>query len=630
MKDKLLKYTLLGAILLLVACNDDGVIRKETPELTIQDEVSIGPLSERVVLNLRSTYPWFAETETEWINIRRNRGNALKPDSIILEIGENAQMTDREGYVEIRLMDQLTKRIPVTQLGRGRLITLPKKIVYFNRQGGDELVDIVTNQNWQFETIEGDGFSFTKTESGDLSIHADVNGTGNIKRQTIRLFDANQTVEETLTVMQTTQDALAAWALLPEEKDLIIQRAGNASEFLITVNDETEAKVSSDWIKVSELPAISTPGQRTDLSISVTIDENLDYDERYGYVTVASKSDPSAIADTLYITQRAADEIVYVRADAPAGGDGSSWERAYNTIAQGLTAADYAKLKELWVAKGDYQITTTLNWKEVNAFGGFNGNETKRSQRDRTQKSTIIGGPFQTMNAWSNGNGLRVFLDGFIFEGANSASEYVGTLEIYGGRGLRNCIIRNNTYGKNPGGYFDSCELINCVFYGNTSTGTTSAIVHIANGTKLYNTTIANNVGNGGAGGGLRMDAGTEAYNVLLWGNKDNRPKGSFHQLYTSENVKLYNCAIQTGDKVNVEPTKSNVIDLSPSNDASDGPQFTNPSSGSEDFSLRSGSFCIDKGLDSAIDPLNLTYDIVGNKRKSGAAVDIGAYEFPQ
>ena len=126
------------------------------------------------------------------------------------------------------------------------------------------------------------------------------------------------------------------------------------------------------------------------------------------------------------------------------------------------------------------------------------------------------------------------------------------------------------------------------------------------------------------------MDAGTEAYNVLLWGNKDNRPKGSFHQLYTAENVKLYNCAIQTGDKVNVEPTKSNVVDLSPSNDASDGPQFTNPSSGSEDFSLRSGSFCIDKGLDSAIDPLNLTYDIVGNKRKSGAAVDIGAYEFPQ
>ena len=92
--------------------------------------------------------------------------------------------------------------------------------------------------------------------------------------------------------MQTTQDALAAWALLPEEKDLIIQRAGNASEFLITVNDETEAKVSSDWIKVSELPAISTPGQRTDLSISVTVDENLDYmpDKRGDVVSSLERS----------------------------------------------------------------------------------------------------------------------------------------------------------------------------------------------------------------------------------------------------------------------------------------------------------------------------------------------------
>lgn len=58
MKDKLLKYTLFGIILLLISCNDDGVIRKETPELIIQDEVTIGPLSERIVLNLRSSYPW--------------------------------------------------------------------------------------------------------------------------------------------------------------------------------------------------------------------------------------------------------------------------------------------------------------------------------------------------------------------------------------------------------------------------------------------------------------------------------------------------------------------------------------------------------------------------------------------
>ena len=126
------------------------------------------------------------------------------------------------------------------------------------------------------------------------------------------------------------------------------------------------------------------------------------------------------------------------------------------------------------------------------------------------------------------------------------------------------------------------------------------------------------------------MDKGTEAYNTILWGNKDTRPKGAYNQLYTDSNVKLYNCAIQTGDGVYQEPTKSNVISLSANNDASDGPQFVNINSGGEDFSLRSSSCCIDKGLNSAVETVNLSFDIIGNNRIAGSSVDIGAYEFPK
>lgn len=634
MKNKIFSYLLLGLFLsffmrAMISCDDDGIVRRITPELTIQDEISVGPMAERLVINLKSSYPWFAETEADWINIRRVRGHALKPDSIILEIAENTEMANRTGYIEIRLMDQLSKRIPVTQLSRGSLITLPKKVIYFNRQGGDEIVDIITEQDWQFETISGEGFSISKSENGKMVIHAEMNTTGNTRQQSIRLFDENRTVENQLTIIQSTRDELVAWALLPEEKDCIVQRAGESHEFLVTLNREAETRSSANWIKVSAIPATNST-EKTDVKVTVSIDENLDYDERYGYILVGEKGNIDNSCDTIYIAQRAANEIVYVRADAPAGGDGSSWERAFNTISAGMTAADYAKLKELWVAKGDYQITTTLNWKEVNVFGGFEGNEVKRKDRDFSKKSRIIGGPFQTMNAWNNENGIRVFIDGFIFEGANSQSDYMGPLEIYKGRGLRNCIIRNNTYGKNSGGYYDNCELINCLFYGNTSLGSTGAVVHVANGTKLYNVTIVNNQGGGGAGGGIRMDKGTEAYNTILWGNKDTRPKGGYHQLYSDSNVKLYNCAIQTGDAIYQEPTKSNVISLSSNNDASDGPQFTNINSGTEDFSLRSSSSCIDKGLSSAIETLNIFYDITGNHRIAGSSVDIGAYEYPQ
>ena len=80
--------------------------------------------------------------------MQRYRGQALLPDSIVTEIDENPNMEPREGWIEIRLMDQMSTRIVVKQNGRGSLITLQKKIIYFNVNGGETILDVITDKDW--------------------------------------------------------------------------------------------------------------------------------------------------------------------------------------------------------------------------------------------------------------------------------------------------------------------------------------------------------------------------------------------------------------------------------------------------------------------------------------------------
>ena len=135
----------------IASCDDFDLIRRVEPTLEIQDELLMGPVASRQVIDLHSSYPWFAEASASWIKLKRYRGQALLPDSIVAEIEENPEMALREGWIEIRLMDQMSKRIVVKQNGRGSLITLSKEVLYFNINGGEAVLDVVTDLEWNVE-----------------------------------------------------------------------------------------------------------------------------------------------------------------------------------------------------------------------------------------------------------------------------------------------------------------------------------------------------------------------------------------------------------------------------------------------------------------------------------------------
>ncbi|MCX7001186.1 MAG: hypothetical protein NT106_12970, partial [Candidatus Sumerlaeota bacterium] len=80
--------------------------------------------------------------------------------------------------------------------------------------------------------------------------------------------------------------------------------------------------------------------------------------------------------------------VVYVNKNATGANNGNSWADAYTTIQAGINDADVAN-DEVWVAQGTYPEAITM-LSGVKLYGGFNGTETLRSQRNWTTNVTTI------------------------------------------------------------------------------------------------------------------------------------------------------------------------------------------------------------------------------------------------
>lgn len=618
----------LMALVFSMACDDSDLVRRVEPKLEIQDDLLLGPLASRQVLELHSTYPWFAEASASWIKLQRYRGQSLKAESIVADIEENPNMEAREGWIEVRLMDQMSKRIVVKQNGRGSLITLSKKMIYFNINGGEVTLDVYTDLDWTTDVQQEGGFTFTKVDKNHLKVKAEINTTGGERNKVVTLTDADKKVTAELTVIQTNVEKMLSIPLAPEAKDIVVSKGASDIEIPVSLNMTYDCVSSGDWLTVTETPPFSGDIVQ-DIVIKATIKPNTTGEERSGYIVIKDKAVDSEIADVFYVSQRAKSNIVYVKSGA--AGDGTSWERAFGTIEDGMAASGGDA--ELWVAEGNYQLKTQLIWRVVNVYGGFKGTETKLKERDSSKKSTILGGNFAApmMSAWGNKTTKDwYYMDGFIFTGHNSTNAYMGTLEIYDLMALRNCIVHGNVYGKNAGGLFQNTRLINCLFYNNT-TGSASSVVQ-AFDTELYNVTIVYNKGDGGAsGGGIRVNGtGKSAlYNTIIWGN--NQVNGNVDQVYldANGNSKFVNCAVQDGFVFNGGNKPSSIagcITLNADNASANGPRFVDANA--RNYQLQSTSPLIDAGDNTSVGTIRLLNDIIGGKRIWGEIVDVGAFEY--
>jgi hypothetical protein len=178
--------------------------------------------------------------------------------------------------------------------------------------------------------------------------------------------------------------------------------------------------------------------------------------------------------------------VWYVDASASAGGDGTSWATAFDTIHDAVdAAASYlvarvTPLDQIWVRSGTYVLSAEIEVdKKVAIYGGFDGTETALTDRDWEANDTTV-----------DGNGaVRCFnvtevciLDGFtITDGAAAGGAGVkldcppeGTF-AWGGTvstKILNCTLSGNNATAGGGGicdFYSDSYVENCTFYENSA-----------------------------------------------------------------------------------------------------------------------------------------------------------------
>lgn len=236
--------------------------------------------------------------------------------------------------------------------------------------------------------------------------------------------------------------------------------------------------------------------------------------------------------------------IHYVDADATGNNNGTSWEHAFTDLQDALSAVSPGE--EIWVAEGVYTPGTnrsdSFNLKhDVAIYGGFDGSEDHRYQRDWKHNTTILSGEIgnaslKTDNVYhvvtstyttENPVGETTILDGFTitrgyaFTGSDKGG---GVINTSANPTLVNLNFIDN-HAENHGGAVvtlgnnDPLSIVNTTFSGNSSGANAGAIAGIDGTVAVINSTITGNSGANGGGIVLLFNSHAEIHNTILWGN---------------------------------------------------------------------------------------------------------------
>ncbi|MEP6994949.1 MAG: right-handed parallel beta-helix repeat-containing protein [Acidobacteriota bacterium] len=243
-------------------------------------------------------------------------------------------------------------------------------------------------------------------------------------------------------------------------------------------------------------------------------------------------------------SRAAAAAVVYVNASATGANDGSSWANAFTTIGPALTLAGSGD--EIWVAAATYKPTTTTDRtlsfaleNGVGVYGGFNGTEATRSQRDPVANVTILSGDIGAPSV-SNDNSYHVVT-------ADATVTATGILDGF-------TITSGQADGVNPndegGGMRDNGgapTLSNLIFSGNFALAKGGGL-RILNGapTLLDSSFLSNSVASSGAGGGLFMGSGSNVYaqNCIFRSNTVSGASVGGAGMDVGGTITLVNCVI--------------------------------------------------------------------------------------
>lgn len=334
--------------------------------------------------------------------------------------------------------------------------------------------------------------------------------------------------------------------------------------------------------------------------------------------------------------------ILYVKPDGSDSNDGQSWPTAFGTIQKAVDSGSYdsAAPDEIWVAAGTYLLEDITVDRVVGLYGGFNGSEINRDERDWINNVTTVDGNNEVLCFYVAADAT---IDGFTI--THGYDGYGGGIRVVScSPTIANCKFQENSAKYYAGGIYNFWEasptILNCSFYGNTATYLAGAIYnYYSSSPTITNCTFH---GNSSAHGGAianQNDSSPAITNCTFYGNSAEYDGGAIRNYYASPiitNCILWGDTAQgNGPEIfsggqsypdiaysDIQGGYSGLGELSESIDQD--PLFLDPDNG--DFHLQAGSPCIDTGTDDV--PSLPSTDFEGDPRVVGTMPDMGVDEF--
>lgn len=357
-------------------------------------------------------------------------------------------------------------------------------------------------------------------------------------------------------------------------------------------------------------------------------------------------------------------QVIYINSAATGSNNGASWSNAYTNLQTALSNA--APGNQLWVATGTYKPAppnypdSSFNLKNgIEIYGGFNGSETTLNQRNHQTNITILSGDIDN-NDLTSPAGAVTDIVGYNSKHIFRIKKIDASALIDGFTFTAGCA--NDTIPTEGGGAINIdtsyMQIINCTFQANKTHGSLGggAIHNMGGSPKFINCRFINNRA-GGVGGAFKTKYGNPVFTGCLFLNNKNLYSGGGAIQESSAAIELNNCTFIGNDSIALrnnashpivkncifwdniggeivdEGTSSSTVSYSLVNGGFTGPGnintdplFADPSAGN--FQLSTGSPAVDAGSTDTSGLFLPGFDLNGNVRLTGTAIDIGAFEY--